>query len=482
PDLKIQSKQPRPTKPIYKDSYPDLKPSTPVNVEAIGGYEVIQLHWDYTDEVFVSHYEVYGSQVSDFVPDSQHLLWRGNVSAFAHSVETDQTWYYYVRAVNYHGTTSEYSDKVKASSVRIIDDDILFGEEMAERLRELNRVSDIIGEGNISLENLHDDIPDYFKQQAKEYTDEEIKETRDDFLKDISDVYDEIDIVDGKLVDKANKDDVYTIKDIDNMFDNVVSITEYQTDVDGFIERFESAESRLYQNETAIGSMVKQDEFEDYGDKIDRRMSEWEQTADGFLSSVSEVRADLDGLEIGGRNLLQESTSSNLIPSSGGKLTNYSDSWSYWAKVESNKTYTISRSNDNNNRFRIVFLDKEPVSGIEYLSIRTRDSYLEDTFTTSSDVTHVLIYLQYNEPVSGDEPNVQLEKGNKATDWTPAPEDMDERMTKAESSITQNATNIDLKVNVDEIVSEINLKKEGIRIAGDLIHLDGLALIDDAVI
>src|SRR5699024_11201630 len=155
---------------------------------------------------------------------------------------------------------------------------------------------------------------------------------------------------------------------------------------------------------------------------------------------------------------------------------------SYWAKVESNKTYTISRSNDNNNRFRIVFLDKEPVSGIEYLSIRTRDSYLEDTFTTSSDVTHVLIYLQYNEPVSGDEPNVQLEKGNKATDWTPAPEDMDERMTKAESSITQNATNIDLKVNVDEIVSEINLEKEGIRIAGDLIHLDGLALIDDAVI
>src|SRR5699024_2208909 len=82
--------------------------------------------------------------------------------------------------------------------------------------------------------------------------------------------------------------------------------------------------------------------------------------------------ADYEGLEIGGRNLLQESTSSNLIPSSGGKLTNFSDSWSYWAKVESNKTYTISRSNDNNNRFRIVYLDKEPVSGIEYLSISNR--------------------------------------------------------------------------------------------------------------
>ena len=494
-DLKDQVNKPRPTKPIDKDSYPDLKPSTPVNVEAIGGYEVIQLHWDYTDEVFVSHYEVYGSQVSDFVPDSQHLLWRGNVSAFAHSVETDQTWYYYVRAVNYHGTTSEYSDKVKASSVRIIDDDILFGEEMAERLRELNRVSDIIGEGNISLENLHDDIPDYFKQQAKEYTDEEIKETRDDFLKDISDVYDEIDIVDGKLVDKANKDDVYTIKNIDDMFDNVVSITEYQTDVDGFIERFESAESRLYQNETAIGSMVKQDEFEDYGDKIDRRMSEWEQTADGFLSTVERVRADLDGLEIGGRNLVGKY---NFYPWSrtiaGGAKPSTIGS-SYIVKVEPNKTYTASRKTTKlNNRFRFYMYNTdsdnpEDIEGkieTDETSGYVEDSSLVFTFTTDSDTKWLYIYLsnqlEEREGIKDNEPEIKLEKGNRATDWSPAPEDMDERMTKAESSIVQNATNIDLKVNVDEIVSEINLKKEGIRIAGDLIHLDGLALIDDAVI
>src|SRR5699024_3828075 len=144
--------------------------------------------------------------------------------------------------------------------------------------------------------------------------------------------------------------------------------------------------------------------------------------------------ADYEGLEIGGRNLLQESTSSNLIPSSGGKLTNFGDSWSYWAKVEPNKTYTISRSNDNNNRFRIVYLDKEPVSGIEYLSLMNRDSYLEDTFTTPSDVTHVLIYLQYVEPVSGDKPNVQLEKGIVATDWSPAPEDIFARIDNVDKA------------------------------------------------
>ena len=35
--------------------------------------------------------------------------------------------------------------------------------------------------------------------------------------------------------------------------------------------------------------------------------------------------------------------------------------------------------------------------------------------------------------------NVKLEKGNKATDWTPAPEDMETRMSSAEQKITASA-------------------------------------------
>lgn len=144
--------------PISKDKYPDIKPAQPVNIFAIGGYEVIQIYWDYTDELFVEFYEIYGSKVADFVPDTQHLLWRGKVSAFSHAVNTNETWYYYVRAVNYHGTASDFSVRAQAATMRIIDDDTLFGAEMAQKLRDLNAISDIIGAGGIDLSNFSDDI------------------------------------------------------------------------------------------------------------------------------------------------------------------------------------------------------------------------------------------------------------------------------------------------------------------------------------
>lgn len=260
--------------------------------------------------------------------------------------------------------------------------------------------------------------------------------------------------------------------------DNIATL---QLASDSFASRIEDAEGNISSiSQTAEGLQRRMSDAEgnissvtELATGMQTRLTDAEgnintltQTASSLESTITGVRADLDGLEIGGRNLLQESTSSNLIPASSGKLTNYNDSWSYWTKVESNKTYTISRSNDNNNRFRIVYLDKEPVSGIEYLSIRTRDSYLEDTFTTSSDVTHVLIYLQYDEPVSGDKPNVQLEKGNKATDWSPAPEDV-------QSQITQLADNINLRVEKGDVINQINISDEDILISGKKLILDG---------
>ncbi len=114
--------------PITNERFPNIKPDTPINVEATGGIGVIQLYWDYDEHVYISHYEVYGSvygsPVKDFVPDTQHLLWRGRVSGFAHDVGTAQRWYYYVRAVNTHGKASEYSQQVSAATSRVGYEDI----------------------------------------------------------------------------------------------------------------------------------------------------------------------------------------------------------------------------------------------------------------------------------------------------------------------------------------------------------------------
>lgn len=97
----------------------------------------------------------------------------------------------------------------------------------------------------------------------------------------------------------------------------------------------------------------------------------------------------------------------------------------------------------------------------------------------------------------------KLEKGNVATDWTPAPEDMDARvssaetkidqtahaltltasktevdavegrMTQAEASIGLMADEIALKVERDGIISAINFSPEAIKMSADRIEFDG---------
>lgn len=123
---------------IDESNYPNIIPSVPTNVQAIGGFKTIQLYWDYADELFIKHYEIYGSQVQGFIPSEAQLLGRGDVSAFAHEVDTDQVWYYRIRAMNYHGNGSEFSDEVTASTVRIITDDMLFGSVNADILADLS--------------------------------------------------------------------------------------------------------------------------------------------------------------------------------------------------------------------------------------------------------------------------------------------------------------------------------------------------------
>lgn len=49
--------------------------------------------------------------------------------------------------------------------------------------------------------------------------------------------------------------------------------------------------------------------------------------------------------------------------------------------------------------------------------------------------------------------NVKLEKGNVATDWTPAPEDLESRVTSAESSISNNSKEIKLKASQETVTA-----------------------------
>src|SRR5699024_1263345 len=72
---------------------------------------------------------------------------------------------------------------------------------------------------------------------------------------------------------------------------------------------------------------------------------------------------------------------------------------------------------------------------------------------------------------------MKLEKGNKATDWSPAPEDME-----TQSQITQLFDNINLRVAKNDIINQINVSTESILIAGQKVHITGQTTIDNVAI
>ena len=144
---------------------------------------------------------------------------------------------------------------------------------------------------------------------------------------------------------------------------------------------------------------------------------------------ASNAKTDLDNLEIGGRNLFQQSNYGKH--SHNGSIN--SSATSAIIKVEPNTTYTISYKVTTSNRFGIYQGNLEngiltnPILNISTIiayRTTTPDTLINSTFTTSAVGEYIMIYLSYDIG-QVKEPFLKVEKGNKATDWSPAPEDVD---------------------------------------------------------
>lgn len=103
-------------------SFPDTKPPTPKNVVTKGLFEKVAIDWYYETFSYIAAYEVYGSQVKDFTPDTVNFsnrLWRGKAGGWIHEAAVDQVWYYRIRSVNTRGTPSDFTAQFSAATTRI---------------------------------------------------------------------------------------------------------------------------------------------------------------------------------------------------------------------------------------------------------------------------------------------------------------------------------------------------------------------------
>lgn len=224
-------------------------------------------------------------------------------------------------------------------------------------------------------------------------------------------------------------------------------------------------------------------ELEDKADKtsvtaVEDVVSKLEVNLTGFQTTVSntyatkiEVKDSIDDIEVGGKNLIRNSNFANgknywiisqvtaevitddtfdqclkfsaetadsdhrIYPDTVGNFSHASQkeyTLSFWAKADEETTIQSNVAINNN-----IVSHQLTTEWKKYVITYTTATYGSLTFRPN--YAGVAIYLA----------NVKLELGNKATDWTPAPEDLVTEVTlaKTEAKITQNANSITAAVN-----------------------------------
>ena len=266
-----------------------------------------------------------------------------------------------------------------------------------------------------------------------------------------------------------------------------------------------------------------------------------DQKADAINLSVSQTyttKTEFENLEIGGRNLLQKSNNGSIYSwgQNGGSFTKtveengatftitalpVSGSWgvfqvgdsSLMSKIIAGEKYTLSYDIKTSDSLTLMM-------GFNIREGNAKNPYLRDNLvgvsTTANTWVHVVnttvaldtlpessaSTLYVNAPTLKDVlrsfsiKNIKVEKGERATDWTPAPEDLE---SYADTAVSQFASrfsvtpeNISSEVtslaNGSEIASRINQTANNVKIQASKVEIDGTAVfnaisgkVDDAI-
>lgn len=206
------------------------------------------------------------------------------------------------------------------------------------------------------------------------------------------------------------------------------------------------------------------------------KTSELEQNINGFRQTVSETyttKDEFNNLQIGGRNLLLKTKTSKQVVGNNGTnqgTTLYTLSTHSWAHLDPGEymiSVDISYEGTISGKFTFQRDNKPwgftPAAGKNFADIITdskRKAHVEFCVTNAHDGASKGLGVRFDN-VQGTVTfsNMKLEKGNKATTWSPAPEDMLDVATASttyttKSEFTQTAKEI--KGTVAEQANTIN--------------------------
>lgn len=215
-----------------------------------------------------------------------------------------------------------------------------------------------------------------------------------------------------------------------------------------------------------------------------------EATASGIRQTVTEVQTDLNNLDINDRNLFVNSTQ-NLKSITINGWNHYPNGTTYKIPVTEGEIYTVRAYITDvsttgtgvgvklfwyNSAGTIIRESPNPKEG---WIPNGGSGYFTLTDNAPGDAVAVTVAIRNSNYLDSTlkYKELKLQKGNKATLWTPAPEDM-----ATSSQFTQLSDTINFKVSKGDIINQINVSTESILIAGNKVHITGQTTIDNGVI
>lgn len=272
---------------------------------------------------------------------------------------------------------------------------------------------------------------------------------------------------------------------------------DVQGQIDNNVSVLSNHETRINANQSSIELQVQS--LEEYKDEVSSRFTETNTSIlalDGKIENKVEqvhINNAIDGIDIGGRNLVIGTSTADITDwyhyGWGGSWITYSKEDRIYRLNTSNgwrvavydmsdyvgENITISCDvllqsiSTNTEKIRISISERSDSTntGSQTLShhytIDTTDTWYhyEGTITLSKPYLGFYIRGTNSDAGTGDAyvlfKNIKFEKGNKATDWTPAPEDVDASISHATSIATQTAEKFEWMVRSDSSMSSLVL-------------------------
>ena len=294
-----------------------------------------------------------------------------------------------------------------------------------------------------------------------------------------------VDLAAKGTADKAANDLANYKTTVENTY---LTQASWNTTKEGIDGKFSSIESNVtnittnlsnLQDENVAGSLASRLKTAEAGiqankEGIDLRYTknEVDSLKSNLQNDIATVQSNLDNLEIGGRNLVPSATLKARGMASGGEFSGNTYECTLTKCVSGNATslifdkifepgtYTLNFKYDING-------DPKPIGGATHrmiASVQVDDGYTDNstyashlgeshgywkyikppyTFTLTESAKLGINFVNSTSNAEITVHEIKLEKGNRATDWTPAPEDMDaansvlaERVTQTEAALT----------------------------------------------